>query len=113
VLFVKETKGYLPIPYDFDFSGLVNATYAEPNPKLPIKKVTRRLYRGMCEHNAHVEAALATFREKEAAIRELVTSMEALDEGMRKEALKFIDRFYKDTATPESVDRSLIRRCLS
>ena len=113
VLFVKETKGYLPIPYDFDFSGLVNATYAEPNPKLPIKKVTRRLYRGMCEHNAHVDAALATFREKEAAIRELVTSMEALDEGMRKEALKFIDRFYKDTATPESVDRSLIRRCLS
>jgi hypothetical protein len=113
VLFVKETDGYLPIPYDFDFSGLVNASYAEPNPKLPIRRVTSRLYRGMCEHNAHVDAALATVREKEAAIRELVTSLEGLDEGMREDALKFIDRFYEDTATQESVDRHLVRRCLS
>ena len=29
---------------------------------VPELQVTRRLYRGMCEHNAHVEAALATFR---------------------------------------------------
>ena len=113
VLFAKETDGYLPVPYDFDFSGLVNATYASPNPKLPIKRVTRRLYRGMCEHNAHVDAALALFREKEAAIRELVTSMEDLDDKMSEQALRFIDRFYKDTETPESIDRFLVRKCVS
>lgn len=37
------------IPYDFDYSGLVNASYAKPHESLSIKKVTDRLYRGqMC-----------------------------------------------------------------
>lgn len=113
VLFAKDTDGYLPIPYDFDFSGLVNATYAKPNPKLPIKRVTRRLYRGMCEHNEYVDAALARFRDNESTIKEMVTSLEGLDGKMRETALEFIDRFYEDTATAKSVDRYLIRKCLS
>ena len=113
VLFEKDTEGYIPIPYDFDFSGLVNASYAEPNPKLPIRRVTRRLYRGMCEHNGNMDAALSLFREKEAAIKELVSSLEGLDDGMREEAARYIDRFYEDIATEESVDRYLVRKCLS
>lgn len=113
VPFAKETDGYIPIPYDFDFSGFVNASYAEPNPKLPIRRVTRRLYRGMCEHNEHVDAALSLFREHESAIREMVSTMEGLDDKMRDEALRYIDGFYKDTATENSVDRYIVRKCLS
>jgi hypothetical protein len=33
------------LPYDFDLSGLVNATYARPDPSLRIRKVQQRLYR--------------------------------------------------------------------
>lgn len=113
VLLDKETHGYLPVPYDFDFSGLVNASYASPNPKLPIKRVTRRLYRGMCEHNGQLDAAVNLFREKETAIRELVGSIENLDDGMRDQALRFIERYFQDTATPEGVDRYLVRKCVS
>ena len=36
----KEDGDHLPIPYDFDFSGLVNTIYANPDPKLGIASVT-------------------------------------------------------------------------
>ena len=34
------------IPYDFDFAGLVNASYASPHEELGITSVKERLYRG-------------------------------------------------------------------
>lgn len=111
-LFSRESEGYLAIPYDFDFSGLVDASYAEPNPKLPITRVTRRLYRGVCDHNEHLEAVLAQFREKEPEIKQLVASLEGLQDNMRDKASDFIDRFYKDVSDEKSVDRYLIRKCL-
>ncbi len=36
----------LPVPYDFDSSGMVNTPYALPNERLKIKSVRQRLYRG-------------------------------------------------------------------
>jgi hypothetical protein len=40
----------LPVAYDFDFSGAVNAPYATVDPKLPNKRVIDRLFRGYCAH---------------------------------------------------------------
>lgn len=112
VLFAKESGGHLAIPYDFDFSGLVDAPYAEPNPKLRIKRVTQRLYRGPCEYNADVDAALASTREHRAAILEMVASLEGLDEGSRERASNFLGEFYEDIADAESVEDHIVSKCL-
>ena len=42
----------MPVPYDFDFSGLVGTPYATPPDQVPIKNVRTRFYRGYCSHNA-------------------------------------------------------------
>ena len=42
---LKENAPYA-IPYDFDYSGMVNAPYAIPNEALGIKTVRDRLFRG-------------------------------------------------------------------
>jgi hypothetical protein len=113
VLFSKAPGGYLAIPYDFDFSGIVNTPYAEPNPKLPIRNVTRRLYRGLCEYNGNLDATLTRFREKETEINEIVVSLEGLDDKSRDRASKYVDGFYEDISDVQSVDSNLIRKCLS
>ena len=51
----------VPIPYDFDFSGLVSAPYAGPPPELDIADIRQRLYRGYCIHNADALAAARQF----------------------------------------------------
>src|SRR5436309_5540003 len=39
----------IAVPYDYDFSGAVDAAYATPPPQLPIHSVRERLYRGYCQ----------------------------------------------------------------
>ena len=41
-------KDYIPLCYDFDMSGLVNAPYSVVNPLIPINSVTERYYWGVC-----------------------------------------------------------------
>src|SRR6188472_4420980 len=36
------------VPYDFDYSGLADASYATPSKALPITSVRDRLFRGPC-----------------------------------------------------------------
>ena len=38
------------VPYDFDFSGLVDAPYADPPEGIPVNSVRQRTYRGYCSH---------------------------------------------------------------
>jgi hypothetical protein len=68
-----------PIPYDFDFSGLVDAPYAEPNPQFRIRSVKTRVYRGRCFNNERLPETLAEFRERKAAIYALVDELDGLD----------------------------------
>jgi hypothetical protein len=113
VPFSGNPDGYYVIPYDFDFAGLVNASYAKPNPKLPIKRVVQRHYRGLCRHNAYLDETLELFRENKAVLRETVSSLEGLDDKMRVGALNYIDGFYRVIEDESSVQRYLVRKCLA
>jgi hypothetical protein len=113
VPFSIEGEGNYVIPYDFDFAGLVDASYAEPNPKLPISRVEQRLYRGLCLHNSHLDGTLQQFQDNREVLREMVSSLEGLDDKTRERALKYIDGFYKIIDDDSSVQRYLVRKCLS
>ena len=57
----------IPIPYDFDFSGLVDAPYATPPDVLKIANVRQRFYRGYCATTTHALAAARQMRAARAA----------------------------------------------
>ena len=48
VIVQDKTRKFFPVAYDFDLSGMVHAPYAAPDPRLPLRSVTDRLYRGPC-----------------------------------------------------------------
>ncbi len=63
---ITETAPYV-IPYDFDYTGMVNASYAIPAPILGIQSVRERLYWGKCYSEAELQIAINNFiRHKEA-----------------------------------------------
>jgi hypothetical protein len=113
VPFSGGAESYYVIPYDFDFAGLVNAPYAKPNPKLPIKSVRTRLYRGLCMHNGYLDETLQQFRDKRAEFREMVSSLEGLEDKERGKALDYVEGFYRAIEDESSIGRFLVRRCLS
>ncbi len=101
----------LPVPYDFDYSGLVNAHYAVPAKGLPIAKVRDRLYRGPCKTEAELGQALAPFREKQAELLALPASIPGLDSGHRKNAEDYLKAFFDIIGKPDRVKRTFVTGC--
>ena len=49
------------MPYDFDYSGLVDAPYAVPPDSIHLANVRVRRYRGFCLHNDRPRPSLPTW----------------------------------------------------
>jgi hypothetical protein len=114
VIMLDDVKGArLTVPYDFDYSGLVNAHYAVPAKGLEIPSVRDRLYRGPCKTEAEVNQALQPFRDKQAELLALVASMEplGLDEGQRKSTEKYLNEFFEIINKPDKVKRTFVTGC--
>jgi hypothetical protein len=52
----KGESVYTPVAYDFDFAGMVNAPYAEPNPRYRLPNVRVRLFKGRSSVRKYIDA---------------------------------------------------------
>ena len=101
-----------PVPYDFDFSGLVNAPYANPPEQLKIRSVRERQYRGYCVHNPQVAEAARIFRSKRPVFEAELKSIPGLDPQGAASAIAFMGQFFAEIATDQDVDAKLLKRCV-
>jgi hypothetical protein len=102
----------VPIPYDFDYSGLVNAPYATPPDQLKIRSVRDRQYRGYCTHNANVIQEARLFRSKQAEFEAVLRSIPGLEPRSLESASKFLGQFFAEIATDQSVADKILKRCI-
>jgi hypothetical protein len=100
-----------PVPYDFDYSGLVDTRYSSPDKKLGIESVRERLYRGPCRTSAELEPVLATMRARKADILAVYDTFADLDAGYRRQAKKYLDDFFSVIERPDRVKRELVDDC--
>jgi len=99
------------LPYDFDSSGLVDAHYAVPNEALRITRVTQRLFRGFCLHNATLESARAEFLEKRRAIAAIVEAEQLLRSRNRSRAIRYLNEFYDVVEDDARFERAITNAC--
>lgn len=111
-LMVNEKRTIVPVPYDFDFSGLVNTIYANPDPKLGIASVTDRLYRGPCRADAELEPIIGRFIAAKADVLALYESLPDLNAGYRKRARSYLEGFYS-AIERKQLARALAEGCLN
>lgn len=105
----------MAVPYDFDFSGLVRAPYATPDPRLLLRSVQDRLWRGTpCVTPAQVDAALAPYRARRAELEALWRTTGpalSLDRRYAAEAADYVAAFYRETRDPAAFVRGLGVSC--
>ena len=112
---VREADGdYLPVPYDFDFSGAINAPYTSVDPKLSIVSVRQRLFRGYCQPAEQYQAAFKLFNEKKDAIYALYSDPIgiAMPQKTVQSTLKYFDEFYETINDPRRAKSQIMDRCL-
>jgi len=112
-ILLKEASSTVPIvvPYDFDWSGLVNPPYAVPSEVLPIETVKIRLYRGFCTSDAELQLVLDEVRQYKDEIYRLCNTVPGLSEKELKKTLKYIDDFFKIIENPKKVELEFHRKC--
>ena len=91
---ITETAPYV-IPYDFDYTGMVNASYAIPSPILGIETLRERLFWGKCYSEADLKTVIGIFMEKKEDIYDLYQSFELFDKNSLNQAVNYLDSFYK------------------
>jgi hypothetical protein len=84
----------IPVPYDFDYSGLVDAHYATPAEPLGLESVRERRYLGLCRTKDEYLNALREFTDKKADFYKAINDFPLLNEKSRNSMIRYLDEFY-------------------
>jgi hypothetical protein len=104
------------VPFDFDFSGIVNTRYATPAPMLELDSVRDRRFRGFCPDEVgrtmdEYEEVFTLFREKKEEIYQVWREQEGLEERTLRGTLRFLDEFFDILDDPRKIQRDIMDNC--
>ena len=84
----------IAIPYDFDFSGFVNAEYALPDPTLGHATLKERAYLGDFISEAQYQNTKTYFLYKKDDLLDTIRKFKKLSPSSRAECLDYVKEFY-------------------
>jgi hypothetical protein len=85
----------IPVPYDFDWSGLISANYAVPHPVIGTDHVSERVYRGFKKEPFIVYHTIEIFKARKQKIYQLFENFELLENDEKEEVFNYLDEFYE------------------
>ncbi len=100
------------VPYDFDHSGMVNASYAKPAEELEMRSVLERRYRGYCipDMNAY-NSVIALFNRLKKDFYRVYTECPLMNARSVKTATKYLDDFYDTINDPKELQKAFSYPC--
>ncbi len=85
-----------PIPYDFDYCGLVNAPYAIPHPQIPIKNVRERFLQWRGKSKTALVPICEKFKAQKAEFIQACEGFENLDTASKADVISFLETFFEE-----------------
>lgn len=114
-LIQRESDVFVPVPYDYDMSGIVDTSYSYPDgglaQKYRLSSVRDRLYRGFCTDRGILDSVLGEFQEKREAIYALINETGLMSSSSVSRTTKFFDGFYKTLDKESRVERAFVKGC--
>lgn len=86
----------IPIPYDFDYSGFVNTTYAVPREEFDITSVQVPYFLGKYVTEVEIRTAADHYLARRPAAEAFLENHPDINERDRKRLLKRLERFYDE-----------------
>ena len=113
VVVLRDSGGaYYPVPYDFDWSGVIWPPYAVPDPSLNLLNVRMRTFRNSQCYIPQILARLfPRFNAQKDSIYALYRDQEGLEPKRVKQALDYYDDFYHTINDAGATRREFINGC--
>jgi hypothetical protein len=102
----------VPITYDLDYAGLVNADYAIPGERFGTTSVRERVYMGYCLPAPELQPVFDKFLEKEQQFYNLINNMPQLDKFNKADMIKYLGEFFEIIKNPKMAQVNIINRCM-
>lgn len=101
----------IPVPFDFDMSGMVNTGYAAPPSQLPTSDVRQRYFNGLCQPDEIMAEAIAHVQSKRDEILALYENSAELDARNKSKSVDYIKDFFDILDSPKRMQREIVGRC--
>jgi hypothetical protein len=104
----------IPVPFDFDLTGVVNADYAIPPPGIGIETNRDRMFTGICRTREEYKAELMMFLDKKDEFYSVVDNYPYLGKTSKKDIITFLDQFFLQLEKPKALDNLvdlLLEKC--
>jgi hypothetical protein len=102
----------IPVAFDFDYSGMVNADYAVPFPDLGIETVRERRYLGVCRTKETFMNALKEFSDKKNELLKVINDFPFLKEKSKKDIVNYLSGFFSGIEKGNSVLNKIQGECI-
>jgi len=105
------TQAPYAMPYDFDFSSIINADYTKPKgiPDEMLEK--RRIYKGLCYSTEEFNEIFDFYRELRPQFESLFLNMDGISKFSRKQAVRYIGDFYDVTEDNVRFTKEFLESC--
>jgi len=112
IVLLQETDGsQVPLPYDLDMSGLVDADYAGPAPTLPIDDVRERYFLGFCSPGADLDKWFGLYLAKKDELLSMSEGISQLDRNNKKAIRRFLEDFFEVLESPRQSSEQIVNHC--
>ena len=111
ILLQTKAGAQVPVPYDLDMSGLVDAPYAGPPPALPIDDVRDRYYLGFCHPDVDWDSLFQEFSSRQESLLSIGTDIPGLYKRELRLADRYLEKFFKVLESPEKRQAKIIEAC--
>lgn len=108
---VRTPTDIIPVPYDFDWTGFVNAPYARPDASLGTRNVRQRVYREFCRADIDHAALFDLFRARRPAMEAEIRQQVGLDDDRKEDALEYLADFFEILDDERKSQREIIEGC--
>jgi hypothetical protein len=84
----------IAIPHDFDWTGLVNASYAVPAENIGTQNVRERIFTGVCRKKEVFDKDLDLFQSKKKEFYKVINEFPYINQKDKKDMISYLDGFF-------------------
>jgi hypothetical protein len=116
--FIYKYSKFIPLPYDFDMSGVVDAPYAVVSQvgsdQLPIENVKERYYRGACTSTNTTQFVRSEFISKEEKLLAVPDELKGELPDNQIESIKYyLKQFFEILKNENLFQQEVVKRCVT
>jgi hypothetical protein len=104
----------IAIPHDFDWTGVVNPSYAIPTEEIGTENVRERKFFGICRTKEVYRQELDMFSEKKAEFYKVINEFPYVTNQVKKDITGYLDGFFNQlTGNKDRILYNLTTTCIS